>query len=106
MIRIRTGLLLFSIFLTPALSAQDVQQVSGQGMASYRAGDFEEAIQSFRQVVSLAPDQVVALELLNDSQDALLELMVAGGEFETFALEIPIPKEPVFVQIPLVETSG
>ena len=56
-------------------------------MASYRAGDFEAAIQNFRQVVSLAPDQLVALELLNDSQDALLELMVAGGEFESLLVE-------------------
>ena len=84
----RIGLLFSFLLLSPALPAQDVQQVFGEGMASYRAGDFEAAIQNFRQVVSLAPDQLVALELLNDSQDALLELMVAGGEFETFALEI------------------
>jgi hypothetical protein len=84
----RIGLLFSFLVLAPALPAQDVQQAFGEGMASYRAGDFEAAIQNFRQVVSLAPDQLVALELLNDSQDALLELMVAGGEFETFALEI------------------
>lgn len=69
-------------------AAQDPQQLFDQGMAHYYNGDHEAAIAAFRQVVALAPDEAVAYELLNSSQDSLLQLMVAGGEFETFAKEV------------------
>lgn len=68
--------------------AQDAQKLFDQGMAHYYNGDHEAAIASFRQVVALAPDQAVAYQLLNQSQDSLLQLMVAGGEYETFAKEV------------------
>lgn len=68
--------------------AQDAQKLFDQGMAHYYNGDHEAAIASFRQVVAQAPDQAVAYQLLNQSQDSLLQLMVAGGEYETFAKEV------------------
>lgn len=68
--------------------AQDAQQLFDQGMAHYYNGDHQAAISSFREVVAMAPDQAVAYQLLNQSQDDLLQLMVAGGEFETFAKEV------------------
>jgi len=74
---------------TPAFAQEsEAQQLFDQGMAHYHNGDHDKAIASFRQVVSLAPDEAVAYQLLNQSQDALLQLMVAGGEYETFAEEV------------------
>jgi len=73
---------------TSQASAQDAAAVFNRGMAHYHNGNYEAAQAAFREVVSLAPEQVEAYALLNESQDALLELMVAGGEFESFAREI------------------
>ncbi len=80
--------------LVPSTSAfaQDgqgeAQKLFDQGMAHFHNGDPQQAIAAFRKVIELAPDEAVAYALLNQSQDKLLDLMVAGGEFETFATEI------------------
>ena len=81
------GLVLALIPTSPA-TAQDATVAFNRGMAHYHNGNYEAAQVAFREVVSLAPEQVEAYALLNESQDALLELMVAGGEFESFAREI------------------
>ncbi|MBT5119732.1 MAG: HEAT repeat domain-containing protein, partial [Planctomycetes bacterium] len=95
MTHIRTkalGLLIgLAAILTPASSLfaqEDAQSRFDQGMAAYHAGDHETALGHFRSVVSAMPDSVVAVELLHSSQDGILELLVAGGEFETFAREV------------------
>lgn len=68
--------------------AQNAQELFDQGMAHFYNGDHEAAITSFRRVVAMAPDEAVAYQMLNQSQDDLLQLMVEGGEFEAFAREI------------------
>lgn len=86
------GLLIgLAAILTPASSLyaqEDAQSLFDQGMAAYHAGDHETAMGHFRQVVSAMPDSVVAVELMHSSQDGILELLVAGGDFETFAREV------------------
>jgi hypothetical protein len=57
-------------------------------MTAYRSGDFDGARAKFRAVVNADPSRADAVSLLGRSEDALLELLVAGGEFETFAREI------------------
>lgn len=69
-------------------AAQDAQALFNQGMKAYQAGDYEAARTAFRQVVASAPDNAAAMAMLGSSEDFLLELLVAGGEFETFAREI------------------
>ena len=66
----------------------EAQKLFDQGMAHFHNGDPQQAIAAFRKVIELAPDEAVAYQLLNQSQDKLLQLMTAGGEFETFAMEI------------------
>lgn len=66
----------------------EAQKLFDQGMAHFHNGDPQKAIDAFRKVIELAPDEAVAYQLLNQSQDKLLQLMTAGGEFETFAMEI------------------
>ncbi len=79
-----------ALFLLPAsaLSAQDAQETFDRGMAHFHSGNYEAAQTAFREVVSQSPEQASAYALLNASQDALLELLVAGGEFGSFAREI------------------
>lgn len=71
-----------------SVAAQDVQSLFDEGMSAYRNGNYEEARSKFRQVVAANPGHADAVALLGASEDALLELLVAGGEFETFAKEI------------------
>lgn len=73
-----------------AAGAQDVQQAFDEGMRAFRDGDYPAAISRFREVVRLAPGSTEAMQLLLESQDqqALVELLMAGGEFETFAREV------------------
>ncbi len=79
---------LFLVLGTASVAAQDAQSLFDEGMTAYRSGDFDTARSKFRQVVSAAPGHAEAVELLGESEDALLELLIAGGEFETFAREI------------------
>lgn len=74
--------------LTAPLAAQDPQAAFDAGMQAYRAGDFEAAIAKFREVVAMEPDNTTALAMMHDSQDELLQLLMEGGEFETFAKEV------------------
>lgn len=80
--------LLVSLVLPNAASAQSAQELFDQGMRAYRDGDYETARTRFREVVRMEPNQQDAIELYFRSQDSLIELMVEGGEFETFAKEI------------------
>ncbi len=82
--RLLLGAFLALIPAAPA-AAQDAQELFRTGMAHYHNGDHEQAIAAFRQLVAMEPDQASAYTLLNSSQDQLMQLMVAGGEFETFA---------------------
>ncbi|KAA3607229.1 MAG: hypothetical protein DWQ01_16160 [Planctomycetota bacterium] len=87
----RRLLLAASLVLLPAGSLwaqQDPHELFQQGMRAFRDGNLEEAQSKFRQVVSLDPSRDDALKLFTESQDALIELMVEGGEFQTFAEEI------------------
>jgi ActR/RegA family two-component response regulator len=79
---------LFLVVAAPSAAAQDPQELFNKGMAAYQAGDYEAARTAFRQVVAAAPDHAAAMAMLGSSEDFLLELLVAGGEFETFAREI------------------
>ena len=81
-------LLVLGASTTFAQDRGDLQQLFDQGMQAYRQGDYETAITKFREIVAQDPTQADAMQLLDASQDALLELMVAGGEFETFAKEV------------------
>lgn len=85
----RTLLAALILVLAPAsAAAQDVQSLFDEGMSAYRGGNYEEARTKFRQVVAANPGHADAVALLGESEDALLELLIAGGEFETFAKEI------------------
>jgi HEAT repeat protein len=86
--RLLLAALLLLIPTTSAYAQEDAQKIFDQGMAHFHNGDHGKAVDAFRQVVALAPDQAVAYQLLNQSQDSLLQLMVAGGEYESFAKEI------------------
>lgn len=79
---------LFLVLVPASAAAQDVQSLFDEGMSAYRSGNYEEARSKFRQVVAANPGHADAVALLGESEDALLELLVAGGEFETFAKEI------------------
>jgi len=79
---------LFLVLGTASAAAQDVQSLFDKGMTAYREGNYDEARSMFRQVVAANPGHADAVALLGESEDALLELLVAGGEFETFAKEI------------------
>jgi tetratricopeptide (TPR) repeat protein len=90
-IRVSSSLVLCAaLFFTPAtqLSAQEDSNLFEQGMVAFHNGNFDLAQSKFRQVISENPSNADALLLLHQSEDALLELLIAGGEFETFAREI------------------
>ncbi|MFT7516262.1 MAG: hypothetical protein ACI84O_000035 [Myxococcota bacterium] len=90
-IRVSTGLILGSaILLTSAtqLRAQDDSNLFEQGMVAFHNGNFDLAQSKFREIVADNPSNGDALLLLHQSEDALLELLIAGGEFETFAREM------------------
>jgi len=78
----------FLVLAAAPAAAQDPQELFNQGMRAYEAGDYEAARTAFRQVVAAQPDHAAAMAMLGSSEDFLLELLVAGGEFETFAREI------------------
>jgi tetratricopeptide (TPR) repeat protein len=86
--RVLLAALLLLIPTTSAYAQEDAQKLFDKGMAHFHNGDHGKAVEAFRQVVALAPDQAVAYQLLNQSQSSLLQLMVAGDEYETFAKEI------------------
>jgi tetratricopeptide (TPR) repeat protein len=89
--RVTTGLLLavaFSLSSTQTTYAQDQSTLLEQGMIAFHNGDFEQAKSKFREIVASDPSNADALLLLHESEDALLELLIAGGEFETFAKEM------------------
>lgn len=79
---------LFFVLGSVSTAAQDAQSLFDEGMSAYRSGNYDEARSKFRQVVAANPGHADAVALLGESEDALLELLVAGGEFETFAKEI------------------
>ncbi len=90
-IRVSTSLILGSaLFLTSAtqLHAQDDSNLFEQGMVAFHNGNFDLAQSKFREIVADDPSNADALLLLHQSEDALLELLLAGGEFETFAREM------------------
>lgn len=79
---------LFLALVPATAAAQDVQSLFDKSMDAYRAGNYDEARGLFRQVVAANPGHADAVALLGASEDALLELLLAGGEFETFAKEM------------------
>jgi len=81
------GATLFTVFATSA-NAQSSQQLLDQGMAAYHQGNYEAATAKFREIVASNPSNADALQMLHQSEDALLELLIEGGEFEAFAREI------------------
>ena len=90
-IRVSSSLVLGAVlFFTPAaqLPAQEDSNLFEQGMVAFHNGNFDLAQSKFRAVLSENPSNADALLLLHQSQDALLELLIAGGEFETFAREM------------------
>jgi hypothetical protein len=90
-IRVSSSLVLGAVlFFTPAaqLPAQEDSNLFEQGMVAFHNGNFDLAQSKFRQVISENPSNADALLLLHQSEDALLELLIAGGEFETFAREM------------------
>lgn len=86
-LRLLVGASLFTFSVNLA-SAQDAQTLLDQGMAAYHQGNYGEAKNKFREIVASNPANAEALQMLHNSEDALLELLVAGGEFEAFAREI------------------
>jgi len=86
-LRLLVGASLFT-FSANLVTAQDAQQLLDQGMSAYHQGDYEAARTKFREIVASNPANADALQMLHNSEDALLELLVAGGEFETFAREV------------------
>jgi len=81
------GATLFTVSATSA-NAQSSQQLLDQGMAAYHQGNYEAATAKFREIVASNPSNADALQMLHQSEDALLELLIEGGEFEAFAREI------------------
>ena len=79
--------LLALLVASPALT-QDARTLFRQGLEAFQNGDNETAISRFRDVIRLDPTQVEAYQLLTESEEALLDLMMDGGEFATFAQEI------------------
>ncbi len=86
-LRLFLGATFFAVTATFA-TAQDSQQLLDQGIAAYHQGNFEAAKAKFREIVASNPTNADALQMLHHSEDALLELLVEGGEFEAFAREI------------------
>ncbi|MHC4823865.1 MAG: hypothetical protein ACYTEP_07595 [Planctomycetota bacterium] len=86
-LRLLVGATLFTVS-TNIASAQDSQQLLDQGMAAYHQGNYEAAKAKFREIVASNPTNADALQMLHQSEDALLELLIEGGEFEAFAREI------------------
>ena len=86
-LRLLVGATLFTVSATSA-NAQTSQQLLDQGMAAYHQGNYEAATAKFREVVASNPSNADALQMLHQSEDALLELLIEGGEFEAFAREI------------------
>lgn len=86
-LRLLVGASLFTFTATYA-NAQDSQQLLDQGMAAYHQGNYEAAKAKFREIVASNPSNADALQMLHNSEDALLELLIEGGEFEAFAREI------------------
>jgi HEAT repeat protein len=85
--RILAGAVASALLALPAF-AQGPQELLNQGIAAYDSGDYETAKSKFRQILSAEPSNAEAMQLLTNSEDALLELLVAGGEWEAFANEI------------------
>lgn len=77
----------FAVLALP-VSAQGPQELMNQGMEAYDAGDFDTAIGKFRQILAADPSNAEALSLMGASEDALIELLIAGGEWEIFAKEV------------------
>ena len=78
--RVTTGLLLavaFSLSSTQTTYAQDQSTLLEQGMIAFHNGDFEQAKSKFREIVASDPSNADALLLLHESEDALLELLIA-----------------------------
>ncbi len=71
-----------------AAQSQDAETLFLEGMSAFRNGDHDTALQRFREVIKLDPTRADAMKLMAESQDALTRLMMAGGEFQTFALEV------------------
>lgn len=86
-LRLLVGATLFTVSATSA-NAQSSQQLLDQGMAAYHQGNYEAATAKFREIVASNPSNADALQMLHQSEDALLELLIEGGEFEAFAREI------------------
>ena len=86
-LRLLVGATLFTVSATSA-NAQTSQQLLDQGMAAYHQGNYEAATAKFREIVASNPSNADALQMLHQSEDALLELLIEGGEFEAFAREI------------------
>jgi tetratricopeptide (TPR) repeat protein len=86
-LRLLVGASLFTFSVNYA-SAQDAQTLLDQGMSAYHQGNYDLAKNKFREIVASNPANADALQMLHHSEDALLELLVAGGEFEAFAREI------------------
>ena len=86
-LRLLVGASLFTFSANLAV-AQDAQQLLDQGISAYHQGNYEAAREKFREIVASNPGNADALQMLHNSEDALLELLVAGGEFEAFAREI------------------
>ncbi|MDA0668173.1 MAG: hypothetical protein O3A95_04715 [Planctomycetota bacterium] len=86
-LRLLVGATLFTVSATSA-NAQTSQELLDQGMAAYHQGNYEAATAKFREIVASNPSNGDALQMLHQSEDALLELLIEGGEFEAFAREI------------------
>jgi len=74
--------------LTGTLAAQDARSLFDEGMTAFRAGQYDQALSKFRAVIRMDPADAQTWRLLRESQDALVDLMVEGGEFATFAEEV------------------
>lgn len=87
-LRLSTASIGVAFFLAFASPVQAQQSTLDEGMNAYRQGNYEVALEKFREIVAADPSHADAMAMLHSSEDALLELLVAGGEFETFAREI------------------
>ncbi|MDP6850757.1 MAG: HEAT repeat domain-containing protein, partial [Planctomycetota bacterium] len=87
------SLLLAAFILLPSSSilaqSSGVDSEFSDGLRAFRAEAYETALEHFRRVVSMDPSQADAVRLMNESQDALVQLMMADNpEFRTFALTV------------------
>lgn len=87
-LRLSTASIGVVFFLALASPVQAQQSTLDEGMNAYRQGNYGVALEKFREIVAADPSHADAMAMLQSSEDALLELLVAGGEFETFAREI------------------